>query len=165
MLNQINILLGGGNIIRKLSSIFLAAILMLAASSTAQVARCETEQVSANVTPLTYTGTVPISGDLNPPQYPSKWYGPWGGAGSSILLIQVQVHWTPTSCGLALIFYDVNTGWYFDYPTGGLAYGGSLMYNFFVPSGKVLDRWEVGIVDGTNGVWMHFYGVIYVVYL
>jgi hypothetical protein len=151
---------------RKLSSIFLVVILMLAFSSTAQVVRCETEQVSAKVKPLSGTVTVPISGDLNPEAgYSWKWYGPWGGAGSKITKIIVQFSWTPTSCGAAAMIYDVQTHYWVDYPpNGGFLYGGYYSHAFFITGSSQYDQWEVGITAKTNGVWMHFNGYIYIIY-
>jgi hypothetical protein len=144
---------------RKLSSVFLAIILLLA-TSMAQV-RCETKVDTNIVKPLS-TGTVPISGDLQNAQW--KWFGPWGGAGSKITAISVQVYWTPTSCGCAVEIEDQQTHAFYDYPVGSFLYGGALSHTFQISGDAQYHQWKLGVTAKTNDGYMHFYGVAYIIY-
>jgi len=150
---------------RKLSSIFLAAILMLAISSTIQVAHCETKgavQASVNVKPLTTT-TVPISGDIKDGWAPRR--GPWGGAGAKITKIIVQFSWTPTSYGAVAGIVDNNiTGYYYPNKSPWFIYGGWYDHGWLINGSAQYDQWYVDIGAQTNGGWMHYSGYIYIVY-
>ena len=137
---------------------------MLAFSSTAQVVRCETEQASAVIKPLS-TETVPISGDLNPEAgHAYDRYGPWGGAGAKITKIIVQFSWTPTSCGGVAGIIDKQTGTGYYYPQSSFIYGGYYDHCFLINGTAQYDQWYVDIGGKTDGVWMHYSGYIYIVY-
>jgi len=60
---------------------------------------------------------------------------------------------------------DKQTGNYYDYPAGSFIYGGALSHTFLITGAEQYDQWELGVTAKTNnGQWMHFYGIVYVIY-
>jgi hypothetical protein len=144
---------------RKLSSIFLAVILMLAASSTAQVARGQTQRASVKVKPNNQEGIYDISGSLTPGGWTTPPYGPWSGG---LKLIQVEVHWAPSYVKVTVVFEDTNIPCYYSFTKTG----GDQICTLLVPASEAYDSWimTIGNDEPQGGSTINYYGTIYVVW-